>query len=747
MKKKLNYIGMLLVLLLLAAVPVTSQTLKTADLYFSGGAYYSASKMYRDLLNTNVKNSEVKQRRGEILFRIGECYRKMNKTDEAKSWYTQAQGADYDEAELYYGMGSIQLLEGNYSDARFSFQQARDRDLGDRRLEAKIESCDVYELYKRVNEQHKVSVVENLKTRGSEYGLSFYLEKLIFASTGIPTAKKEISERTGLPYSDLYIASPDARSLYGRVSKLESSSGSKSKVKAKGDEGTFCYDIQTNQLYCTRCEVNNIDCYIVKIDIKEDGTYIENGKLKLGNQTYGIGHPYITEDGKRIYFTSTMPGGYGGADLWYVDRNSAGEYGAPVNLGENVNTAGDEVFPSFINGMLYFASDGHPGLGGLDLFVSYLENSGTFGKPFNMRAPFNSSWDDFNLVHRPDNTNVGLFVSNRNNSESSDDIYMFDNFPPQLIVFTGYAYDDETKEPLKNYTVIINDDKHEKIYEKTVEDDKGYFLYLGQDRNYDIQISSQGYLLNRQTLSTENEKSFAELSKDTYLTKDRVQLTTTDSVALLMIVMKDIFYEFDKFRLTELSKRELDKYILYFNQYPSMEVEINSHTDSRGTDAYNQKLSDKRAEAVVGYFVSKGINPNRLSWKGFGKSQLEIPDAQLEAEHQANRRTVFNILKLGMAAEGNIEIKHITALEMLNGPQGAVDMSGWWLQVIESTSSRELDLPIIKSAEHISGREVRLIRCDDGKFRYCIQYRTRDEALKVQLSLLKANIHTLLMRF
>jgi outer membrane protein OmpA-like peptidoglycan-associated protein/tetratricopeptide (TPR) repeat protein len=746
MKRKLNYIGIILVLLLTAVVPVTSQTLKTADLYFSGGAYHSASKMYRDLLK-NTKNSEIKTRRGEILFRIGECYRKMNKTDEAKSWYVQAKGAEYDEAELHYGLGSILLLEGKYAEAKLSFQQARDRDLGDRRLEAKLESCDLHELYARVNDRHKVSVVENLKTRGSEYGLSFYLEKLIFASTGIVTARKEISERTGLPYSDLYMASPDARSLYGKVAKLESSSGSKSKVKTRANEGTFCYDVQTNQLYCTRCEVNNIDCYIVKIDIQEDGTYKENGKLKLGNKTYGIGHPYITEDGKRIYFTSTMPGGYGGADLWYVDRNSAGEYSEPVNLGEDVNTAGDEVFPSFIDGVLYFASDGHPGLGGLDLFVSYLENDDTFGKPFNMRAPFNSSWDDFNLVHRHDNKNVGLFVSNRNNSESSDDIYMFDNFPPQLIIFTGYVYDNETKEPLKNYTVIINDADKNKIYEQTVTDEKGYFLYLGAGKNYDVQISSPGYLLNRQTLSTEDEKNFAELSKDTYLSKENVKLTTSDSAALLMIIMKDIFYEFDKFRLTEQSKRELDKYILYFNQYPAMEVEINSHTDSRGTDNYNQKLSEKRAESVVNYFVAKGINPNRLSWRGFGKTQLLIPDAQLEAEHQANRRTVFKILKLGVAAEGNVEIKHITALEMLNGPQGAVDMSGWWLQVIESTSSRELELPVVKVAERISGKEVRLIRCDDGKFRYCIQYMTRDEALKVQLSLLKENIHTILMRF
>jgi outer membrane protein OmpA-like peptidoglycan-associated protein len=268
---------------------------------------------------------------------------------------------------------------------------------------------------------------------------------------------------------------------------------------------------------------------------------------------------------------------------------------------------------------------------------------------------------------------------------------------------------------------------------------------MGTDKEYAIQISSSGYTVNKQTISTAGEKNFIELNKDTYLTKETVKMTVSDSAALLMIVMKDIFYEFDKFRLTELSKRELDKYVLYFNQYPNMTVEINSHTDARGTASYNQKLSEQRAESVVNYFISRGINPARLSWRGYGKDQLSVPNARLEAEHQANRRTVFKILSLGAGI--NIEVKHITALEMLNEPQGVVDMSGWWLQIHESTSSRELELPIIKYAERVTGKEVRLIRCDDGKYRYCIQYTTRNEALKIQLSLLKDNIHTLLMRF
>ena len=746
MKNIGQYIMTIGLLLILAVVPVFGQTLKTADKYYSGGAYYSASNMYKDLLGTKYKNDkEIKSRRGEIMFRVAECYRRMNKIGDAEKWYLQAESAGYTESDLYYGYGSTQLLQGNYSNAKELFRKARDLNPGDKRIESKIASCDTYELFGKTNNQYEIKPLDNLNTRGSEYGLSFFGDKLIFASTGVASGKRAISERTGLPYSDLYMASPDSRSLYGKVEKLEAFK------EDKGNEGTFCYDAQTNQLYCTRCETNNRNCYISKIEIK-NGKYKEVGKLKLGNQTYGIGHPYITDDGKRIYFASVMDGGYGGSDLWYVDRDASGNYGEPVNLGPNINTAGEEVFPSFIDGVLYFSSDGHPGLGGLDLFASYLENDGSFSKPFNMRAPFNSSWDDFNLVHRP-NSNIGLFISNRNNAISSDDIYMFDNFPPKLIIFSGQVYDQETNALITDYTVTVFEDG-KKIYDQRVTGPDGYFVYMAPDRKYEIQVNSPDYLTNTQTISTEGIKNFRELSGNSYLDKDRiigsideVSSSLLDSInALTTIELKDIFYDFDKFLLTESSKRELDKYIVYFQQYPNMTVEIGSHTDSRGARDYNQTLSDRRAQAVVDYFVSRGVSTTRLSWKGYGMTQMIIPNARTEAEHQANRRTEFKVLNLGIAGD-NISFRKVSALEMVNSPGGIANMSGWWLQVHESTNYREMDLPVIRQAERLTGKQVRLIRCDDGKYRYCIQYPTKSDALRSWIVLYKENINTVLTQF
>jgi len=740
--KKFNVI-VSLIILLLAITQAEAQSLKDADTRYAGGAYYSAANQYRQILGTKGRDADVIPRRGEIMFRIGECYRKMNKTEDALKWYEQALQANYDKVELYYGLGCVQLLHGNYEEAKEAFLMAKDLQPSFGTLSSKLASFDIAELYSRVNNLYELVPLDNLNSRGSEFGLAFYGENLIYASTGRATREqKNLSERTGLPYSDLYIASPDSRSYYGNVRKLEALS------EEEANDGTFSYDATTNQLYCTRCEANNQNCFILKVSVK-DNKYKENGKLKLGNVTYGIGHPYVTDDGKRIYFSSVMEGGRGGSDLWYVDRDESGHYGQPVNLGENINTAGDDVFPAFIDGILYFSSDGHPGLGGLDIYASYLEPDGRFGKAHNLRAPFNSSWDDFNLVKNQHNK-TGLLISNRNNSISSDDIYRFNDFPPQVITLDGLVYDNETKELIKEYTVTIKDG-NDKIFEKTVNDRSGYFLYVMPEKEYEITATSEGYDPKTETFSTAGVRNFSELRTATYLNVYRepeptIEIDKGDTVKMSQMEIKDIFYEFNQSRLTEKSKQELDKYVSYFEEYPDMVVEIGAHTDARGKADYNQKLSEARAKSVVDYLISKGVEANRLVWKGYGKEQLLIKNAKTEAEHQANRRTMFKVLTLGLHVK-NVIIKQISADEMANSAEGAVDLSGWWVQIHVSSNPDQLHLPVIRNAEQITGKQVQSIRADDGKTHYCIHYNTRNEAVRAQMSLVPANIKTIILQF
>ena len=741
--KKIKFI-LSLILLLSVTAQTEAQSLKNADMYFTGGAYYSAANLYTQLLNLKGNDPDVRRRRGEIMFRIGECYRKTNKTNEALKWYLQAKEAEFDHVELYYGMGCVHLMHGNYVEAKKLFAEAKDRLPEVNIFRTKLASCDIAELYGKVNNLYEITPMDNLNSRGSEFGLAFYGENLIFASTGRPTREqKKISERTGLPYSDLYIASPDSRSLYGNVRKLEALS-----EDVQSNDGTFCYDAKNKQLYCTRCEANNMNCYISKVEVK-NGKYKEVGKLKLGNQTYGIGHPYITEDGKRIYFASVMEGGSGGSDLWYVDRDENGNYGIPINLGENINTSGDEVFPAFIDGILYFSSDGHLGLGGLDIYASKIENDGTFGKAHNLRAPFNSSWDDFNLVQNTYNKS-GLFISNRNNAVSSDDIYMFDNFPPWVITLNGLVYDNETKKVIPEYNVTIKDGNN-KFFETTVTDATEYFLYVMPDKKYEITATSEGYEAKTDILNTVGINNFSELRSAIYLDvyvepEPTIEIDHGDTVKMMLIEIKDIFYEFNKSRLTEKSKQELDKYVYYFDEYPEMIVEIGSHTDARGTAEYNQKLSEERAKSVVDYLISRGVEPHRLVWRGYGKEQLLISNAKTEAQHQANRRTMFKVLTLGMHAK-NVIIKQISATDMVNSAEGAVDLSGWWVQVHVSPNTELFHLPAIKNAERITGKQVQLIRADDGKSHYCIHYDTRNDAVRAQIALYNENIKTVLLQF
>ncbi|MDR3285901.1 MAG: OmpA family protein [Prevotellaceae bacterium] len=747
MNRKINTIIATFVLLLTSIISGNAQSLRGADDLFLNGAYFSAANMYRQVVNLNGKDEEVKKRRGEILFKIGECFRKMNKTVDALKWYEQAQEAKYNEIDLHYGVGCIYLMHGEYEKAKESFLVVQYQKPDYSLVEAKIASCDISDFYGRMNNMYEIIPVENLNTKGSEYGLAFYKKNLIYASTGRVTKINQISDRTGLPFSDLYIASPDSRSLYGAVKKLEAIADQKT------NDGTFCYDSKTDQLYCTRCEANNKDCFILKVSVK-DNKYKETGKLKLGNLTYGIGHPYITDDGKRIYFSSVIEGGYGGVDLWYVDRDSKGNYGKPVNLGPNVNTKGDDVFPSYIDGVLYFASDGHPGLGGLDLFASYLQEDGSFGEAHNLGAPFNTSWDDFNLVHQPyDNT--GLFISNRRNAVSSDDIYMFYDFPPQVITLDGLVYDNETKELLPEYTVVITDtEKNDKIFEATVTNGSKYLVFVKTNKDYQIKTFAPDYTENSETLSTIDVPNFSELHSKIYLDKiviieepePTIVVTEGDSAKMMLIEIKDIFYEYNKSRLTEKSKKELDKYVEYFDEYPEMVVEIGAHTDARGSVASNNKLSEARAKSVVDYLVSKGVAANRLESRGYGKEDLLIKNAKTEAEHQANRRTVFRVLTLGLHAE-NIVIKKISAEDMVNSSNGAVDLSGWWVQIHVSANPNQLELPVIKNAERITGKEVQLIQADDGKSHYCVHYETRNDALKAQIALYQENIKTILLQF
>jgi outer membrane protein OmpA-like peptidoglycan-associated protein len=395
----------------------------------------------------------------------------------------------------------------------------------------------------------------------------------------------------------------------------------------------------------------------------------------------------------------------------------------PTNAGPKINTTGNEVFPSFVDGILYFSSDGHLGLGGLDIFASVMDADGEFGEAQNLRSPINSSWDDFNLILRSDNT-TGLFVSNRNNAKSSDDIYAVNAFPPFAVSMKVNVLDADSNKKLEGYTISVSDSKNNEMSEQTISDNNDYDIQLPQNAEFTVRITAPEYLPTNEKVSTKGMKTFGSFSKDIKIKRDKVEMAIIEPEPKkrMQIQMNNIYYEFDKFRLTQSSKKELDGYLPYFKEYPDMKVEISSHTDSRGTKAYNRRLSEFRAKAVVDYFISKGVSAKRLIWKGKGEDELVVHNATTEEEHQQNRRTMFRIIDVGI----NQTPQKQTPVSNATTKENVADLSGsLWLQVYESNSDSEMNQPVVQKAERLTGKKVQIIKTSDGRQRYCIKYNTQ----------------------
>ncbi|HPQ08269.1 MAG TPA: OmpA family protein [Bacteroidia bacterium] len=399
------------------------------------------------------------------------------------------------------------------------------------------------------------------------------------------------------------------------------------------------------------------DIYIYAAKMN-NGKFYESFKLNqnVNIPGYKSMHPFVTMDGRKLFFSSNRPGGLGGMDIWVCEIDEEGVIGTPKNLGHPVNTIGDEVTPFFhqISQTLFFSSNGHPGLGGLDIFKShYDEDNSTFEFPKNLGTPINSAKDDAYFIM--DKTQYkGFFSSDREPCEGGHcyDIYEFIN-EPIIFDLKGYVYDAETNDPIPSALVTIKDvhGDDEPLY--VITDEKGYyFTELKPDMEYFLKAQKNKYFAQSANLATKGKTETTHFEQDFYLNK----------IPAGEIEIEGIEYDFDKATLRPKSKEILDKIVELLNLNDNISIEINAHTDSRGNDKYNLKLSKARAQSCVDYLISKGISKNRLKANGFGESQPLIPDEEInkltpkspewEAAHQKNRRTAFRVI-----GESDIKVK------------------------------------------------------------------------------------------
>lgn len=460
----------------------TSEAQKTrkADRWYSQGAYYQALQEYCRLLSGGSHLPE----QGYIEFQAGKCCMKMNRFLRAVEWFEKAEKDYYTGEELWRQLGEVYLIRGKYAEARKYFELCRAVNPEDRKLKVKIASCDFGLQAAQENPSIEIIPLPYLNTRGSEYGIAFFPGGLLYSSTGdlLPEKKREISQRTGMGYSQPYVS-------FYREGSYQPGRLLAGMMKSGANDGAFGYDWNTGLLYCSRCEEGEVNCRIIFATLK-NRTYRQTGELKTGKRKGNIAHPFITQDGTRIYFSSTMEGGFGGADIWYMDRLPNGKWSEPYNVGPSVNTEGNEIFPYIQDDHFYFASDGRVGFGGLDIYCSRIYQNG-FEEAQNLGAGINTSYDDFNLILNEDGRS-GLLISNRL-PDRSDDIYYFKetgNVPENTMVYVSKMLDGEEKEKTEEIELKDSSGLTDKTYRLEVAEgdvsNKGYWVQVAMLMKSDV---------------------------------------------------------------------------------------------------------------------------------------------------------------------------------------------------------------------------------------------------------------------
>ncbi|MBT8306371.1 MAG: OmpA family protein, partial [Maribacter sp.] len=380
-----------------------------------------------------------------------------------------------------------------------------------------------------------------------------------------------------------------------------------------------------------------------------DGVWSNIQELPFNSDSYSTAHPALSQDGKTLYFASDMPGTFGESDIFKVTIDSEGNFGTPENLGNNINTKARETFP-FITSeeILYFSSDGHPGLGGLDIFATKVKFGKYDGAVVNVGEPVNSGMDDFTFIFNED-TRKGYFASNRPKGQGADDIYGFiENTPLKLDcvqAVSGTVRDKISNEVLVGATVKVIDENNEEVLTTITDSEGKYSLSLDCNKGNFVRALMEGYVPSEEYLAKSAGKANII---DFYLERDKITAGYGDDLAKLL-QLSTIYFDFDRYNIRKDSEIEVQKVIAAMEKYPSLKIKVNSHTDSRGPDAYNLWLSQKRAESTVNYMVSKGIFEDRLKGEGFGETRLINQCANgvrcSAKEHEFNRRSEFIILE------------------------------------------------------------------------------------------------------
>jgi outer membrane protein OmpA-like peptidoglycan-associated protein/tetratricopeptide (TPR) repeat protein len=652
---KYIYMTMMAVLIFSAAIAKTTK----ADRLFEQWEYFRAAKLY--------EKEASKRPNADVYFKLGECYRKMNLYKEEQAAYDKVDAAGvYSKPEFYLNYGQVLKSNGNYSKAKIAFDKYSELMPNDPRGKFFSESIDIIAEDHKTDEPISVNNIPSVNTADADLIPAVYKDGIVFTSSRKTPGHNKKNGWTGSNYLDLYYGKKDGNdSTFSEVARFGDAH-----INSKYHNAFACYSKNFDTMYISKVEkyldakekkTMNIERNKIFMSTMKEDKWTKEVPFAFNSDSFSVAQPFLSPDGSKIYFASDMPGGFGESDIYYCNREGSG-WSKPVNMGPSINTFNREKFPKMdAAGNFYFSSDGYQGFGGSDICVA-LNKNGAFEKAVPMKYPFNSNGDDYGITFLNDRK-TGYISSNRSEGgKGNDDIFYFSMLNKgvdstletylytigykrkpleQIVAVTttilkGTITDYDTKRPLGAKINIVDNNLGKSV--ATIEADNAtgnYSTPLAPGKNYGLAVKMNGYLFHSENFD------IAVVNHNQVITKD-VELQKV--AAGKTIVLKNVFFDYNEAILKPQSSFELDHVIQILEEHPGMKIELSGHTDSRGTEKFNKKLSDARAKACLNYLIARGIKINRLKSHGYGEMKpIDTNDTETGMAH--NRRTEFSIIQ------------------------------------------------------------------------------------------------------
>ena len=630
------------------------KNLKKGEKFLSLGEYYDAADQFKQAY-TKTPPKE-RENRGKLALKMARCYNKFNAAPKAVNAYRNA--IRYNQASLDDRLAYARLLlkNGEYKQAEKEFRILVDSMPDNILAQNGLKSAQMAPKWKKAGSRYQVKKMDVFTSRRADYSpmlLGDEYEQIYFTSTRNDAQGDELSGITGTKAGDIFYSEKDDKGKWSRPEAIATG------LNTDYDEGACCFTPDGKEMYLTQCVTDPASPRFAQIvtSSRSDAAWGKVQKLEITQDTLSTyAHPAISPDGEWLYFVSDMPGGMGGYDIWRVRITPSG-LGGVENLGAPINTPGDEMFPTFRpNGDLYFSSNGHIGMGGLDIYIARIDEKTQQYKIEHPGYPLNSEADDFGMTFEGPH-NRGFFSSNRKDGRGYDHIYSFQN-PEIVTTMKGWVYEKDGYElPAAQVMVVGNDGTYRKL---PVKSDGSFTLPIHPEVDYLVMASCKGFLNHKEELRIDSAKE----SKEYVLQFPLASISAP-------VLIDNIFYDFDKATLTPASTQALDKLVALLKENSHVTIELSAHCDYKGNSEYNKRLSQRRAQTVVDYLIAHGIEKDRLTPVGYGKERPKTIRRKLTEKYpwlkeddvltqdfilkqtrehqeicnQLNRRTEFKVLR------------------------------------------------------------------------------------------------------